>query len=248
MATDQLEQNTTELPQSLSESQNQTQEGTQEDPYQLIFPEILNCVTQKDFRKAASIAETTDINNESTRLSRILVITPIVLAYLISDELSLARLVMKRLPPHLPNALVQGLGRLLQAVSARDYPNVYAHAHALVALTEQPDFPDPSLASVIKTMTEAFLESFRHRTFILLSRAYTSISLPLAQSYFGLPAESLLEVATANQWTYNASSQILTPIPYKAPKSLQIPSSSVPITSSLANLNFIASSVSKLEM
>ncbi|KAK7467501.1 hypothetical protein VKT23_004555 [Stygiomarasmius scandens] len=247
MATDQPEPNAVEPPQS--SSQPQTQEEPQQDPYQLIFPEIANLVAQKEFKRAADIAETTDINNEGIQHSRILIITPIILAYLVSDELALGRLVIKRLPPvFLSHPLVQGLGRLLQAVSARDYPNVYVRTQTLVTLTEQPDFPDQTLAGVIKTMTEAFLESFRHRTFILLSRTYTSISLPLAQTYFGLPTERLLEVATANNWTYNASSQILTPVPYKSLKTLETQANFTPITSSLANLNFIAGSVSKLEV
>ncbi|KAF5373697.1 hypothetical protein D9758_000870 [Tetrapyrgos nigripes] len=241
MVTDQPEQNPPPQP---------IQEEPQQDPYRLIFPEIANCVAQKDFKRTASIAEMTDINSESSSPSRLFVVTPIILAHLISDELPLARLVIKRLPPpFFASPIVQCLGRLLQAVSARDYPNVYGRIQALNSLTEQPDFPDQDLANVIKTMTEAFAESFRHRTFVLLSRVYTSISLSLAQTYFALPAERLLEVATANNWAYDASSQILTPVPYKPKKSAETQAANfAPEFSSLGNLNFIAQSVSKLEV
>jgi len=60
MATDQPEPNAVEPPQS--SSQPQTQEEPQQDPYQLIFPEIANLIAQKEFKRAADIAETTDIN------------------------------------------------------------------------------------------------------------------------------------------------------------------------------------------
>lgn len=36
-------------------------------------------------------------------------------------------------------------------------------------------------------------DGFRRKTFELLSRAYTSVPLPLVQSYLSLPAERVLE-------------------------------------------------------
>ncbi|KAJ7074097.1 hypothetical protein C8F01DRAFT_8182 [Mycena amicta] len=41
-------------------------------------------------------------------------------------------------------------------------------------------------------MLNAFLDAFRTRTFHLLQKAYTSLPLPLAQTYLGLSAEEVL--------------------------------------------------------
>lgn len=74
--------------------------------------------------------------------------------------------------------------------------------------------------------------SFRERAVRLLARAFTSLPLPLAQTYLGLPVDQLLSgpyavlslwhliliniliVAAEKQgWKYDASSQVLSPVP-----------------------------------
>ncbi|TFY71882.1 hypothetical protein EVG20_g1135 [Dentipellis fragilis] len=101
-------------------------------------------------------------------------------------------------------------------------------------MTQTPDFPDADLASVISGLTTNFVESFRRRTFALISKAYTSIPLALAQSYLGLPRDQLLAgtsaikigpspthtspapAAESSKWAYDASADVLTPPPASA--------------------------------
>jgi COP9 signalosome complex subunit 8 len=70
-------------------------------------------------------------------------------------------------------------------------------------------------------------DSFRFRTFDLLSKAYTSLSLSLASAYLGMPGPQIIAgnlpffstsdisqlhlVAEKSAWTYDASTQILSP-------------------------------------
>jgi hypothetical protein len=71
-------------------------------------------------------------------------------------------------------------------------------------------------------------DSFRLRTFALLSKAYTSLSLSLASTYLGIPGPQIIAgnwpillstsdisqlhlVAEKNAWTYDPSTQILFP-------------------------------------
>ncbi|KAJ3889463.1 hypothetical protein GG344DRAFT_51526, partial [Lentinula edodes] len=185
--------------------------------------------------------------------SRLFVIVPLVLAYLIKNDLPIAKLVLERLPPDIRlNPLIKNLGLLTTSYSAGAYEQIYSNANALVNAVAKPEFQQPELAQVINIMVESFLFSFRDRTFLLLSRAYTSITLSLAEMYFGLGSSELLpgklfilgySVAARHGWAYDTSTKVLKPVPTNEPAS-----SVAPAVSSLVNFNFIAQSVSQLEM
>lgn len=93
----------------------------------------------------------------------------------------------------------------------RKHAKIYSQAENLFNLVHQPDFFNQKLATVLADLVTTFigealgclglsmyffltviLESFRSRTFILLSKAYTSLPLSLGQAYLGLNAEQLL--------------------------------------------------------
>ncbi|KAJ3984490.1 COP9 signalosome [Lentinula detonsa] len=199
-----------------------------QDPYQLIFPRIM-----------------TEINaSNDQQLSRLFVIVPLILAYLIQNDLPIAKLVLERLPIDIRmSPLISNLGSLTKAYSAGAYEQIYSKANALVNLVAQPEFRQPELAQVINAMVECFLSSFRDRTFLLLSRAYTSMTLSLAEMYFGLGADELLPIAARHGWAYDTSTKVLKPVPTNETAPFFPPAAS-----SLANFNFIAQSVSLLEM
>jgi len=99
---------------------------------------------------------------------------------------------------------------------------------------------------MLQALLVAFLDSFRLRTFDLLSKAYTSLSLPLASTYLGMSGPQIIAVAEENTWSYDPSTQILSPkVRPNAPDQIG-PSSST--FSSLSSFHFVADSVARLEL
>lgn len=218
---------------------------TKQDPYQHIFPAIADLALQSDFKKLIRTAEISDLNGDSDRQStRLLVTAPLVLAYLIVDNLPPARYALSRLSDSLSaTSLAKSLWGLVASAWDRKYANVYSRAESLFKLVEQPDFFDQKLATVIAGMVTTFMESFRQRAFVLLSKVYTSVPLFLAQIYLGLSSDQLLIVAERAGWSYNSSINILVP----AASSIDGPIMK-PDFSSLSTFHFVADSVAKLEL
>ncbi|KAJ3728483.1 COP9 signalosome [Lentinula raphanica] len=217
----------------------------QQDSYQLILPKIAELASQKQWLELIHVAEITEINAVNDRgMSRLYVIVPLILAYLIQNDIRIAKLVVERIPLEIRmNPLMRNLRALTTAYSTGAYEQIFSKANTLLNVISQPDFQQPELAQVISIMIDSFLSSFRDRTFLLLSRAYTSLPLALAEMYFGLSANELLPVASRQGWEYDTSTQILKPASTIQP-SLII----APVASSLGNLQFVAQSVSQLEM
>lgn len=87
--------------------------------------------------------------------------------------------------------------------------------------------------------TRLFLASFRERTFALLTTAFSSIPLPIAVRYLGLPSAEVLRGdcltlfplcnthpsrflgAENADWSYDATTKILFPKPQATPKNKQ---------------------------
>jgi COP9 signalosome complex subunit 8 len=224
----------------------QPKQGLQ-DTYQLLFPTLGNLAYQNDYRQIIEVAERGDLKGDSDRqFTRLLLVAPLTLAYLILDELPPARYALTRLPEKLAaHPLSQALFGLLAATSERQYEHIYSRAESLFHYAQQPDFLDPKLGDVVALMTKAFVASFQERTITLLSRAFTSLPVSLAQTYLELSADQLLAAAEKHGWSYDASNQTLSPAP--------LPSNTVtPVyaygPSSLNTFNLVADSTAKLEM
>ncbi|KAJ7766780.1 COP9 signalosome [Mycena metata] len=219
-----------------------------QDDFTRLFPQLGSLATEHSFAQLIKVAEANDVASDSERQpTRLLLTAPLVLAYLIQDNLPPARFALARLPNNLGSMpLSRQLFGLLASTSERKYNNVYVRAQGLQQLVGQADFLDASLGAVLGTMLEAFLNAFRDRTFRLLQKAYTTLPLALAQTYLGLPAEEVLSVAAANGWAYDNATQVLTPaaLPQKTSKT---GSASFAPFSSLATFDFVANSVAKLE-
>ncbi|KAF8205736.1 COP9 signalosome, partial [Mycena galopus ATCC 62051] len=213
------------------------QQQPRQDGFTQIFPEIVSLASEKHYKQLIHAIEQSDSDRQPTRL---LLTAPLVLAYLTLDDLPPARFALNRLPHNLAtSSLGKQLHSLLASTSERKYVNVYTRANALLELVTQPDF-DPSLGALLGLMVPAFLDTFRERTFNLLQKAYTSLPLPLAETYLGLPANEVLAGAERSGWSYDPSTQVLTP----AQKSTIRQANGF---SSLATFDFVADSVARLE-
>ncbi|KAI0647372.1 COP9 signalosome [Trametes meyenii] len=189
--------------------------------YELLFPSISDLARSGSLRELIEVAERGDLSGEyHADPSRLYLVAPLVLAYLIVDELSQARHALTRLPDNLTSFdLSKGLLHLLAATSERKYPAIYQYAEALHQFVLQPAFSDAGLGQILAGMITSFVEAFRTKTFKLLSRAYTSIPLSRAQSYLGYPPEQSQEVlnaAMASNWKFDQNTQILIPTPQPA--------------------------------
>jgi len=138
--------------------------------------------------------------------------------------------------------LAQALSNLFASVWEGRYESVYSRAEALFNLARQADFSHIEVAAaVLTTLVSTFIESFRQRTIVLLSKAYTTIPLALAEVYLGLPAGELLSTVLEKGWNLDATSHILTPVAV-ARKHSQC---STPST--LRMFNAVADNVARLE-
>ncbi|KAI8989739.1 hypothetical protein BD414DRAFT_485075 [Trametes punicea] len=216
--------------------------------YELLFPSISDLARSGSLRELTEVAERGDLSGDfDADPTRLLLVGPLVLAYLILDELPLARHVLTRLPEGLASfPLSQGLFQLVASASERKYSDIYRRADELHHFVLQPTFGNPEFSQILAGMITSFVGGFRKKTFDLLARAYTSIPLPLAQWYLGYPAdqaEEFLKVAFASHWAYDSQSHILTPT--TRPTSYE--RNTVYTQSTLSALHLVADSVATLE-
>ncbi|KAF9454615.1 hypothetical protein P691DRAFT_692321 [Macrolepiota fuliginosa MF-IS2] len=209
------------------------------------FPLIVDLASKAQYRELIRKAEETDVlSNTSRSPSRLFTVSPLVLTYLILDDIPPAQYALARLPDSLSSLpLTKALFDLVVATAERQYSKIYSRAEALFNLASQPDFPDVKLASLIVNLVTNFFEAFRHRAFVLLSKAYSSLPLSLAQVYLNLPGDQIIRVAEQHGWKFDALSQILEPRATTAP----VPSTDNLASSSLSTFRFIADSVAELE-
>jgi len=157
----------------------------------------------------AAVAELHDLRTEhDSDVSRLLLTVPLVLSYLIMDDIPPGRFALIRLPsPLLHHPVTEGLFNLLASTSERNYSQVYVRARALVETLTA----DADLSIFGPSMVKSFISSFRRRAFNLISKAYTSIPVSLAESYLGLLRDELLPAVTRLKWKYDPATDILTP-------------------------------------
>ncbi|KAF9566313.1 hypothetical protein CPC08DRAFT_814882 [Agrocybe pediades] len=214
--------------------------------YQSALPAMIEAIGRNDYKQLVKIAEHTDCTTPNGRQSsRLLIVAPMVLGHLILDDLTLARYALVRLPDHLLSLPIsRALMSLVTVTTKRQHAAVYAQATSLQNLVLKADYLDKDLVSMITALLAAFTEHFRLRTFALLSKAYVSLPLSLASTYFSLPSEQIIQVAQEHWWSYDASSEIFTP--KAAPRTQSTPK---PLkTSSLSTFHFVADSVARLEV
>ncbi|KAK0211161.1 hypothetical protein DFS33DRAFT_1271020 [Desarmillaria ectypa] len=219
-----------------------------QDVFQRAFQKIASLASEKQWQELISVAEDADVwGDDESPVSRLLVVAPLALGYLIIDDLPPARFALTRIHPRLQKLPIStALAELLESSMERKYGEVYARAEALYNMAKDTsNTPDPQFPGVLSEMVQTFTESFRERTFRLLSKAYTALPLALAQTYLGLTSDRLLAAVESNNWRYEASTQVLSPTVPSVPLSASL---SVSPSSSLAAFGFIADSVAQVEI
>ncbi|KAL0946812.1 hypothetical protein HGRIS_012981 [Hohenbuehelia grisea] len=184
-----------------------------QDVYQVAFPAIVDLALRHSFKDLIQLAEGKDLNGDGdAHPTRFLISVPLVIAYLIVDDLAPARYVLARLPDALAShRLAKSLHALYLATKDRKHAQVYSLIGKLSTYASQPDFIEPKLGSLITTMLGTLSESFRQQTFALLGRAYTAIPLTLAQEYLGMSETQLIDVAEKSAWSYDITTQVFSP-------------------------------------
>jgi COP9 signalosome complex subunit 8 len=215
------------------------------DTYRQFLPVIGELIAKKDFEGLVRVAEMADIqvyNDHSP--SRLLTVTPLVLGFLIRDDFASARYAMVRQPDAFASfPPFRSLMMLVIATAHRQYSKVYEHIDALHRQASSTEFPDKDLGLVITTMVPILLESFRNRALALLSKAYTSLPVPLASVYLGISPEEIMSGVDKFGWSLDPASQVLHSASRKPVLNVSGPSSK----SSLGTFSIIAESVAKLE-
>jgi len=215
--------------------------------FQTVIPQMAEAIAKQDYQRLVDIAERTDRNTPNDRHpSRLLIVAPLVLGHLVLDDLTPARFALLRLPDNLASLpLSRAIMTLATSAMNREHATVYEQAATLNNLVSQPDFMDKDLGSAISHLLSAFIAQFRERTFALLSKAYTSLPLSLACTYLDLPADQIVNLAQTHYWSYDPSTQILSPNadPKPHPRNESVISSS----SSLSTFHFVADSVVRLD-
>ncbi|KAH8117068.1 hypothetical protein DFH11DRAFT_1579038 [Phellopilus nigrolimitatus] len=217
--------------------------------YLKIFPSLTNFALQNQLSALIELAEIVDLNADSASHmdeSRLLLVAPLILSYIITDELPPARIALSRLPESLSvHSLSRALLKLLASVQNRSYSMVYKSAETLVDVVQESDFFDKALTAVIKVMTERLLSTFRHKTMLLLAKAYTTIRLSVAQSYLDLAEDDIVEVSKKYNWTYDPSNQTFIPSRFSSTASVPLSGGS---TSSLTTVKLVISGAAQLEL
>ncbi|KAL1744362.1 COP9 signalosome [Schizophyllum fasciatum] len=209
--------------------------------FRTAFAGISDTVAQGQYANVVALAERADLAGDARSPARLLVVAPMVLAYLIVDDLTPARFALSRLPEQLQGLpIVQGLASLVALAWQRRYDLVYTRAEGLFTVAS--DFEEP-IAQVLHALLRQFVESFRERTFHLLSRAYNEVPLSLVETYLGLPAQQIVPAAQSRGWAYDEAHKLFRPV---KPRAVSASAAKSDI-SSLKTFHFVASSVGKLE-
>ncbi|KAG5719599.1 hypothetical protein E4T56_gene8948 [Termitomyces sp. T112] len=222
--------------------------SAQPDAFQAAFPVIVDLASQSNFQGLIQVAENANLQSDADtnrRLTRLLVLGPLVLAYLIVDDLPPARFALTQLSEDISSTpLSHSLFELLASTWDRKHANVYLRARELNNLVQQPSFFDEQLGSVLTALVTIFVEAFRRRTVILLATSYASLPAPLAAMYLGMKQDELLTAAQNEGWSYNGSTNVFVP---KIEASIATRMMQPP-PSSLSSFHFVTNSVAKLEL
>ncbi|KAI5836844.1 COP9 signalosome [Morchella snyderi] len=124
------------------------------------------------------------------------------------DDLNEARFLSKRIPLGFlqSDPLLISTYTLLRALYTRSYQSIYT------TLSSAP------WSGVLTPLVSRFEKYFRRRTFILLSRAYTAISLKSTAIFLGLEGtdeneSSIIAMVVAEGWGRDEATGMLKPVP-----------------------------------
>eukprot|EP01121_Diplochlamys_sp_Union-15-3_P001723 TRINITY_DN1149_c0_g3_i1.p1 TRINITY_DN1149_c0_g3~~TRINITY_DN1149_c0_g3_i1.p1 ORF type:complete len:195 (-),score=33.68 TRINITY_DN1149_c0_g3_i1:96-680(-) len=114
-----------------------------------------------------------------------------LLAYLIIGDLDNARFLWRRIPKELKNNEIEGVWQIGRQMWKRNFSDIYKAIKSFKATNE-----------LYKTLIERLSDSFKERTFNLLSSAYTSIGVDDAATYLGSNPADVVKYATSRGWVF----------------------------------------------
>ncbi|KAL0059995.1 hypothetical protein AAF712_013231 [Marasmius tenuissimus] len=166
---------TTDVPETSAASTvggSPQQQPTQEPPtestqasaiYHKYMPKLLDHSANQRFTDLIDDAMRADLALDGDHApSRLQITIPLVLGYMIVDDLPLARSALRRMNHFARDIpIIQTLGSLLVAVSGRDYAQIYNRAEALVDYVTLPNFPSPELGRIIHNIVPNFVSAYR---------------------------------------------------------------------------------------
>ncbi|KAH7107622.1 hypothetical protein BKA62DRAFT_683965 [Auriculariales sp. MPI-PUGE-AT-0066] len=177
--------------------------------YSTALQSLVELAKRNDPIAFVAAAEDIELRGPALDPTRLLIAVPLVLAYLVRDDVPPARFALTRLPPALQSEpLASHTFNLVASTAERKYPNVYARAVVLREFCEA-KVDNPAFVQLISVLLDAFIDGFRKRAFDLVSKSYSSIPLNLAQFYLGLPEDRLVAETGKVGWTY--ANGLLTP-------------------------------------
>lgn len=137
---------------------------------------------------------------------------PLLTAYLITNDLSSARHLIKRAPNSLTTefSLIAGIAKSIFE------GDMVASYEVIRKGTDGNGTWSPSVRRLMGELEQ----TLQNRNFTLISRAYSSIDLGQAAKRMGLVNDEAISTLTARGWTYDASTQTFTPCPIVQPPDL----------------------------
>jgi COP9 signalosome complex subunit 8 len=123
-----------------------------------------------------------------------------LLAYLLQNELEGARFLWKRIPSDIKKTRPElaSLWKIGKNMYLRNYPETWKALHG-------------NWSGTVKSLVDLLIETFRTRTFELLSKSYTIISLESTANYLGLSPADTLKYVTTRGWEQDAATNMLKP-------------------------------------
>jgi COP9 signalosome complex subunit 8 len=149
---------------------------------------------------------------DRTHPDRLLITVPLVLSYLIVDNIPPAQHALTRLPESLSTSPIpQKLVRLVASAAERRYENIYPRAREVHDVLQSTPISGVDLNAIAGLLLEKYFYAFRRRTFSLISKAFTSIPLPAAQRFLGCSADEVLQTAHEHGWVHNTADNTVSP-------------------------------------
>ncbi|KAF7791345.1 hypothetical protein EIP86_002359, partial [Pleurotus ostreatoroseus] len=143
--------------------------------YGQLFPTLCRLAASGKLQELISTAEDSDISvstvENKLHTDRLLIIIPLVLSYLIIDDISLAQSTLARLPNSIATHVVtQALARLVASAAERVYENIYPRAHEVLSVVQGVELGGNDM----KTLADMLLNKY------------------IVQQYLGCPPEQVL--------------------------------------------------------
>ncbi|KAH3762684.1 COP9 signalosome complex subunit 8 [Pelomyxa schiedti] len=161
-------------------------------------------LTQSKWNEALALVEKVELQNLNPETHPYVVQLAL---YLILNDLDSAKYFWKRTPSTIKkvNAELSSLWTVGKHMWERDHAATYESVR---------QFP---WTAAIQPLINAIIENFKQRTFRLISKAFSSISVADCCKYFDMTSVQFIAFAKTNGWVVDEATQMVTPKPVVTP-------------------------------